>query len=246
MEGIATRPVGGSLRIKGNGRRATIYIEEPQSLDHYDPLNTHAALYVEFGNLPLGSDPESVDQIARFLQQYGFLRFTGDCSEPITTWHREIRAMRRALDLWAFQSGRGRPVASTIRLSADMVVYVDPQGDQVTLAESGQALFPGMKSARVSQIAQYALERIINLGLESRISTFVTSEPLAVQNMVLQVTYRGLAGAIWLQLATDAANSNPPRTCSECGRISVPKNVRQIYCSDYCRVKHHRRTRKQL
>lgn len=236
----------------------------------YFPLRDHSGLFREFAD----TEPTKEGFLA-FANRYGLLGewelISLDSNGPplagtgerISLWHKELYALKRALELWDFiRDGDLAGLATRIYWrSLDDVVYSDhpegPTGKELpgrpgfgfthqVIANSNvnSELLERFRPGDLVQPAQYYVQKTVNDHLKGRVSPRLLWTKKRTR-LALFFVPQSLIGALWLQFALAIDGNKDYRRCEECRswfEVS-PEGARttRVYCSTACRVRAYRR-----
>ena len=251
MKNSTLRPVSGQLRWLGVLDGPQMVSDRVKRWEHYDAGQV-PDLYIRFANLPLANDPEEQNRIQAFASKYGLLTVTfwetGDdedkLRDSLSDWRLEILNMRMTLRLLEFSnSGKRKPLREAISWGKAGIFFVDKDLGKKRIARSADIVVKRLDPRRPLRTAIWAIAEWINQGLSGRTSAGVVVESTSKCEFTFLPSSRGVAGAVWSQLALAA--SRPVVRCLNCGEMFRPQRRTAKFCTTRrCRGDYHDRIRK--
>lgn len=209
----------------------------------------------------------SADGALKFANSFGLLGSDADSTIPLPTndesvsllgagedlgiWVSEIRAMADAVAVWDLVlAGDLEGLSGCIEWQEHGVLAHWPRGRlQVVGSEKIRpTIFSALEPGNVIEAAKVAVQLAVNdhLSKKSR------ATPRLLYNVdskaqELHIVPNGLIGAIWLDFALAIEGKRPYRKCPMCGEAfpANSKGQRRKFCSNRCKVAHHRQKKPQ-
>ncbi len=223
--------------------------------------NMRGRLYVEFGN----TQPTQ-EGIRDFASKFGLLG--GDISslipvrdvnettsalgvgERLEKWIEEITQISTAIEIWSKARERDlKALSKWIHWDQDSVRIMSEEGgfvrwhDVIASKDIRPHIFEDLKRGDLVEPALLAVQLIVNKHLwEARRVSSKLVWNSDTRSLELRFMPHALIGAIWFDFALAIDAKTDYRKCPQCGTaFSVhAKGQRRKFCSDRCRVAHHR------
>ena len=234
-----------------------------ESWRNFCPLTDfRGVLYRQFAQTPLDTEG-----IKKFADAFGSLGgdigdmipvkridatrdFMG-AGEELNDWLYEITRMAEAVELWDLAREKDTKRLSELvrwRENSVGIEWSDRHYMLIAAREDTKELFEEMRPGDLVEPALLAVQKIVNQQLwkKGRAGPRLLwdGDKRALSQRVMP---NGLIGAIWLDFLLAIDGDTDYRRCLQCGSMFavLRKGQRRKFCSDRCRVAHHRKIRNQ-
>ena len=209
--------------------------------------------------------PPTLEGIKKFADEFGLLG--GDIGEtpvvdvggphsPIgpgegfSDWAVEISRMAEAVEFWDLaRKNDTKRLSDLIHWREDSVALKLAIGYRRIAASNFRTdLFEQVQPGDLVEPAMFVVQEIVNdhLSNKARAGPRLLWD-VKQRTLSQRVTPRALIGAIWLDFLLAIDGNTDYRPCLRCDAPFpvTPKGQRRKFCSDRCRVAHHRKKRNQ-
>ncbi len=171
--------------------------------------------------------------------------------EDLNDWLYEITRMVETVELWDLAREKDTKRLSELvrwRENSVGIEWSDRRFELIAASEHRRELFEGMRPGDLVEPALLAVQKIVNKQLweKGRAGPRLLwdGDKRALSQRIMP---NGLIGAIWLDFLLAIDGNTDYRRCLQCDAPFpvTPKGQRRKFCSDRCRVAHHRKKRNQ-